>query len=391
MRRLLLTALTLTWTVAGSAAPEAASRPATARVVAFSPDGKLLVAGYLTDKAGGICAWDIATREPRWHRETAVGAGSLSFSPDGKSLAVVHGKNTALLLDPATGKPTREVGPHPAEVRAVAYLPESGLLATGSDGVIRLWNTASGTVSKELQGHPAEVRSLVASPTGKWLISTGPDATRVWDVAAGKELKGVIRQGRGIAYFGITFLGPDRVMMADNSGRQTIRDLPGGKPVMRFSSQGGYDRAAYSPTAGLAAFTGYGRPEAAIADLTFRKPTAAEQMKIDDLLKQFDDDSYEKREAATTAMRGVGSVAEPALAAAMRDGPSAEVRMRAREVRQLILDEPVRRLKGHSASVAALAFSPDGKLFATGAADGTVRLWDPLTGRELASFEVQNK
>jgi len=40
-------------------------------------------------------------------------------------------------------------------------------------------------------------------------------------------------------------------------------------------------------------------------------------------------------------------------------------------------------LTGHEAAVHALAFSPDGKLLATGSADQTIRLWDvsKLTGR----------
>ena len=150
-------------------------------------------------------------------------------------------------------------------------------------------------------------------------------------------------------------------------------DLPGGR------------------AAGLAAFAGYGRPVAAIADLTFRPPTAEERARIDKLLKDLDDDSYDVREAATAAMRAVGSVAEPALQAAASGGPSAEVRMRAREARQVILDEPVRHLTGHTGAVGAMAFAPDGTVFATGAEDGTVRLWNPRTGKELARLVVTDR
>ena len=41
----------------------------------------------------------------------------------------------------------------------------------------------------------------------------------------------------------------------------------------------------------------------------------------------------------------------------------------------------VRRLWGHSNTIWALAFSPDGKTLASGSADQTVRFWDPATGR----------
>jgi serine/threonine protein kinase len=47
-------------------------------------------------------------------------------------------------------------------------------------------------------------------------------------------------------------------------------------------------------------------------------------------------------------------------------------------------------LQGHSAPIWSIAFSPDGKLLATGSDDTSLRLWDAVDGRSLHVFSAHN-
>jgi WD40 repeat protein len=46
-----------------------------------------------------------------------------------------------------------------------------------------------------------------------------------------------------------------------------------------------------------------------------------------------------------------------------------------------------RTLKGHTGSVLAVTYSPDGHLLASASADKTIKLWDTVTGKQLRSIE----
>ncbi|KAK4495999.1 hypothetical protein PRZ48_013267 [Zasmidium cellare] len=50
-------------------------------------------------------------------------------------------------------------------------------------------------------------------------------------------------------------------------------------------------------------------------------------------------------------------------------------------------DSEIQTLEGHTHRVGALAFSPDGKVVASGSWDSTARLWNTWTGEEMCKFE----
>jgi serine/threonine protein kinase len=172
--------------------------------VAFSPSGRILAGGSGGNGGEGtVQLWNIADpAHPVALGKPLTGltyVNAVAFSPDGRTLASGNGPGTIRLwnvADPAhpvaLGKPLTA----PAQVVAVAFSHDGQILAAGSApggpvaGAIRLWNVADPGRPVAL-GYPAvkseyEVNSLVFSPHGRALASASasiPALVQLWNVA----------------------------------------------------------------------------------------------------------------------------------------------------------------------------------------------------------------
>jgi WD40 repeat protein/predicted Ser/Thr protein kinase len=151
------------------------------RVLAYSPDGRLLAGPYEGNQVG---LWEAET-----YRLVGTLAGhegtvlSVAFSADGLRLASAGADSLIRVWDIASKDCLRTLRGHADEVFAAVFHPtESRIASGGRDRLVRLWDADTGEELVRLPGHSDYVFSLAFSPDGKTLVSSSGDATlRLWD------------------------------------------------------------------------------------------------------------------------------------------------------------------------------------------------------------------
>jgi RNA polymerase sigma factor (sigma-70 family) len=216
---------------------------------------------------------------------------------------------------------------------ALCYSGDGKLLASaGDDGIVRLWDAATGRELRQFRRHARRVFSLSFAADGKTVVS-GDEEGKVWlwETATGKDLRS-LGQRLGCAY--AVALAPDGKTVAVANGNIHLFEATTGTELDRFEQ----DPAGPFPVTGIA-FSPDGKTLASWFGGRFDPARLPRVIRLWDV--------------ATGKRR--------------------------------------RELTGHEALLSAVAYSPQGKVIASGDQDGMIRLWEPDTGKELRHWKGHGK
>ncbi|MDF3055271.1 MAG: WD-repeat protein [Gammaproteobacteria bacterium] len=162
--------------------------------IAFSPDSKYLASADM--KAHTLSLWHVNSgerertvkydciRDPEYFYQKGI-----IFSPDNERVAFFYSNNDdgELWLWEINSDLCKRLEGHPHGVTSITFSPDGMSLVSGGctafigerdpnfeyAGEIRIWDVSSGACKRVLRNHNFRIASVVFSPDGKWLASGG--------------------------------------------------------------------------------------------------------------------------------------------------------------------------------------------------------------------------
>lgn len=357
--------------------------------IVFSPDGQQLVTGG-ADKTAIL--WDV--KSGRTIRRFVHGGLiiSLAISQDGKKLLTAG--DGIRIWNLATGS---EIGRIPFNgVARAAFFSANGKSATiAGSGQVKVFNTDLGSEERSLSARPGEISSFAISKDGQTLIfSDEKGALKLWNIKEDRQIAAMDADSQIYHSFAFS-IHKNWILAGTQGGLVRLLDSNNGREIRRFTGPKSLADVALSPDDRLAiassadgkiyawdtetgslAWTreGYSRSgNISSVDPSGQHLAIAYYVGVDLLSPR-----------SGELIRNFASPYAEISAIALRPGHQQLVAV-GRDAKVNLWDFDKGRVEkefaGHERGnlgdgVTSVAFSADGKMFITGGADGTAKLWN---------------